>query len=205
MTAPLDDRGRCRHRQPGARRDRRQRSAALPGRHLVPLFRAAAARRPGALLPREPLRPLLVGDQVQGHHAGRGQPPGLFLGLGTGGIPIEDQPKDMERPSFIRMDPPTPRRAAQGGQPGRRAGQPCQHGRADPRADRPGARRLAAQRDLRLGRPGVDRADDDDARDPVRLSLGRPAPADLLVRCRDRQCPLARLRRCIRRRRNSPS
>ena len=35
----------------------------------------------------------------------------------VGGIQIEDQPKGMERPSFIRMDPPRARRAAQGGQP----------------------------------------------------------------------------------------
>src|SRR6516162_10004593 len=45
----------------------------------VSLFRAAAPRRAGALVPREPLRPLLVGVQVQGHHAGRGQPPDLLV------------------------------------------------------------------------------------------------------------------------------
>ena len=42
---------------------------ALPGRRLPAVFRAAAQRGSGALLPRQPLRPVLVGDQVQGHHA----------------------------------------------------------------------------------------------------------------------------------------
>ena len=122
-----------------------------------------------------------------------------------GGIQIEDQPKDMDRPSFIRMDPPKHDEQRKVVQPGRRARQPRQHGRDDPRAHRAGAGRPAAQRDLRLGRPGVDRADDDDAGDVVRLSLGGSAPADLLVRCRDRQRPLARSRRCTRRRSDSPS
>ncbi len=105
-----------------------------------------------------------------------------------GGIAIEDQPKDMERPSFIRMDPPRHDEQRKVVSPVVAPANLANMEGADPRAHRPGARRPAAQRDLRLGRPGVDRADDDDARDLVRLSLGRPAPADLLVGCRDRQC-----------------
>ena len=87
MSPPLDDAVHSRRQQRFARRDRRQRPANLSGRHLVSVFRPAAARGPGALRPREPLRPLLGGDQVQGHHAGRGQPSGLFLGLGAGRHP----------------------------------------------------------------------------------------------------------------------
>ncbi len=32
-----------------------------------------------------------------------------------GGIQVEDQPKEMDRPSFIRMDPPQAHPAAPGG------------------------------------------------------------------------------------------
>ena len=46
------------------------------------------------------------------------------------------------------------------------------------------------RRDLRLGGVRLDRADGDDARDSVRLSLGGPAPADLLVRRRTLVWPL---------------
>ena len=47
-------------------------------------------------------------------------------------------------------------------------------------------RQPAAQRDVRLGRSGLDRADHADAGDAVRLSLGGPPQADALVRRRDR-------------------
>ena len=49
-----------------------------------------------------------------------------------------------------------------------------------------GARRAAAQRDLRLRRQGLDRTDHADAGDPVRLPVRRAAQADALVRRRDR-------------------
>ena len=44
---------------------------------------------------------------------------------------------------------------------------------------------LAAQRDVQLGRQGLDRTHDADAGDAVRLSVRGPAVADLLVRCGD--------------------
>ena len=59
-------------------------------------------------------------------------------------------------------------------------------GQADPRARRQGARQSAAQRDLQLRRPGLDRTDHADAGDAVRLSLGGAAQADALVRRLDR-------------------
>ena len=48
-------------------------------------------------------------------------------------------------------------------------------------------RRPAERRDVRLGRPGLDRADHADARHAVRLPVGGPPQADLLVRRRDRR------------------
>ena len=44
-----------------------------------------------------------------------------------GGIVIRDRPMDFRRPSFIAHGPAEARRAAQGGQPDRRAGQPAEH------------------------------------------------------------------------------
>ena len=46
-----------------------------------------------------------------------------------GGIQIEDQPKDMERPSFIRMDPPKHDEQRKVVSPVVAPGQPRQHGR----------------------------------------------------------------------------
>ena len=43
-----------------------------------------------------------------------------------GGIQVEDQPKDMDRPSFIRMDPPEAHAAAKSGGPRRGISQPRQ-------------------------------------------------------------------------------
>ncbi len=109
-----------------------------------------------------------------------------------GGIQIEDQPKDMDRPSFIRMDPPKHDDQRKVVSPVVAPGNLANMEGLIRERTITRARRIAARRDLRLGRAGVDRADDDDARDPVRLSVGRPPPADLLVGCRDRQCQLAR-------------
>ena len=61
-----------------------------------------------------------------------------------------------------------------------------QAGGADPRAVGGGARSPAAQRDLQLGGPGLGRADDPDARHPVRFPVGRPPQADAMVRPRHR-------------------
>ena len=54
----------------------------------------------------EPRRPVLVGDQVQGHHAGGDQSPDFFLGSNIGGIGIQDQARKFRREMFIAMDPP---------------------------------------------------------------------------------------------------
>ena len=76
-----------------------------------------------------------------------------------GGIAVEDQPKGLERESFIRMDPPKHDEPRKGGQPDCRATEPRRDGSDDPRADGPGAQRAAARRDLRLGGVRLDRAD----------------------------------------------
>ena len=55
----------------------------------------------------------------------------------------------------------------------------------DPRARRPDPRRPADRRDVRLGRPGLDRTDHADAGDAVRLPVRGAAQADLLVRHHD--------------------
>ena len=81
-----------------------------------------------------------------------------------------------------RHGPAQARRAAQGGEPDRGAGQPGEHGAADPRARRRDPGRAADRRDVRLGRQGVDRADQPDAGHAVRLPVRGAAQADLLVR-----------------------
>ena len=70
-----------------------------------------------------------------------------------GGIQVEDQPKDMDRPSFIRMDPPKHTQQRRVVAPIVATEQPEQPGGHHPRAHRPRARRAAARRDVRLGRP----------------------------------------------------
>ena len=106
-----------------------------------------------------------------------------------GGITIRDAPVDLRRPMFIAMDQPQHSRAAQDrgadvhADASRRA---CdQH----PQALRRVPRQPAAQRDLRLGRQGLDRADDADAGRAVRLPVGGSAQADALVGYRDDRCP----------------
>ena len=51
-----------------------------------------------------------------------------------GGIQIEDQPKDLQRPSFIRMDPPRHDDQRKVASPIVAPGQSGEHGTADPRA-----------------------------------------------------------------------
>ena len=103
-----------------------------------------------------------------------------------GGISIRDVPPGYDYPSFIAMD--QPRHSAQ-----RKTVSPMftpthldELASADPRARGQGARRPAAQRDLQLCRPGVDRTDHPDAGDAVRFPLGRAPQADALVGCLDR-------------------
>src|SRR5437762_2898238 len=50
------------------------RAKAVPGRYAVALVRAATQGRAGALLHQRADRALLVGDQIQRHHACRYQP-----------------------------------------------------------------------------------------------------------------------------------
>ncbi len=114
--------------------------------------------------------------------AGRHQPPGLFVG-GRSRRHLDPRPAAGFPPADVhRHGPAQARQAAQGREPDRGAGESRAAGGHDPRARRPDARRVAAGRDVRLGRPRLDRADDADAGDPVRLSLRGAAQADALVR-----------------------
>ena len=106
--------------------------------------------------------------------------------VSLGGISIRDVPPGYDWPSFIAMDPP--RHDVQ-----RKTVSPMfTPTHLDELAilirerTGTGARRAAAQRALRLGRPGVDRADHPDAGHPVRLPVRGAPQADVLVRRLDR-------------------
>ena len=136
---------------------------------------------------RQPLRALLVGDALRRHHEGRARSRDLFLGLGNGRHPDRRPAQGPGAAQLHPHGPAAPHRAAQDRGADRGADQPRQHGRPDPRAHGGGARRPAAQRDLRLGRSRLDRAHGADAGDAVRLPAGRAAQAHLVVRRRHRQ------------------
>ena len=170
-----------------ARCDRRQQSEALPGRHLVPVFRAPAPRGPGALHQGRHVRLVLVGDQVQGHHVGRDEPPDLLV-RGDAGRHLDHRPADGIPPRQLHLDGPAEaRRAAQGGLADRGADEPEQAVGDDPRARRRHPRCAAAQRDVRLGAARLDRADHPDADDADGLPVRGSPQAGLLVGLRDRR------------------
>ena len=68
-----------------------------------------------------------------------------------GGIQIEDQPKDLQRPSFIRMDPPRHDEQRKVASPIVAPANLANMEAADPRAHPHRAGRPAARRDVRLG------------------------------------------------------
>ena len=109
-----------------------------------------------------------------------------------GGIAVEDQPKDLERPSFIRMDPPKHDEQRMAVSP------------VVAPVNLANMEGLIRERTARV-LDGLPRGEVFDWVDLVSIELTtmmlatlfdypweRPAPADLLVRRRDRQCPLAR-------------
>ena len=184
-----------------ARRFRRQPSRTVQDRFLLAVFRPAAQGRPGALLQGQHVRAVLVGDQIQRHHGHRDQPCGVLVG---GLARRHHHPRRRARPAprkFYRHGPAAPLRAAQDrgadvhADPSRPARD--QHPQALGRMPR----QPAEERRVRLGRPGLDRADHADARRAVRLPLGRPPQADALVRRRDHA---SRPRRPRRDRRRTP-
>ena len=164
-----------------------RRAAAVPERHAVAVVRAAAQGRAGALLHQRADRALLVGDQIQRHHACRHQSRHLLL----------------RRHASAASRSATCRRATTGRASSRwtSRGTAAQRKTVSPmftpthldelamlireRAGQ-GARQPAAQRDLQFRRPGLDRADHADAGDAVRFPVGRAAQADALVRRLDR-------------------
>ncbi len=98
-----------------------------------------------------------------------------------GGITIRDAPPELRRPMFIAMDEPRALRAAQDGGADVHADQSRPACDQHPPALGVLPRQPAAQRGVRLGRQGLDRADHANAGRAVRLPLGRPAQADPLV------------------------
>ena len=169
---------------------RSRRSRAVSLRYALAVFRAAAPGRPGALLQRQRVRAVLVGDQLQRHHGRRNQPRGLSPRRSAlGGITIRDAAVDFA-PARASSRWISRRHSAQ-----RKTVAPMfTPTHLDQLAitirERAGRmpRRAAAQRDLRLGRPGLDRTDHPDAGDAVRFSLGGPPQADALVRRCDHRC-----------------
>ena len=177
--------------------DRRQRSQAVSGRHLAAAVRATAPRRSRALLRGLAVRALLVGDTLRRHFRGRTRSRELFVEFGTR---RHSGHRSAERAGVCELHPDgpaRPHRASPHRRADRGAVQPRQSRAADPQAHRRRAGRAAAQRDLRLGRARLDRPHQHDAGDPVRFPLGGPRKADLVVRCRDRQCRCARCRRAL--------
>ena len=96
-------------------------------------------------------------------------------------IVIGDQAEGFAPPMFIAMDPPKHDVQRKTASPAVAPARLQDLERADPPAGGRDPGRPAARRDLQLGRPGIDRADHPDAGDPVRLPVGGPPPAALLV------------------------
>ena len=105
--------------------------------------------------------------------------------LDAGRYRAANRPTGRAAQMLHRDGPAEARRAAQGRQPDRRAGKPGQMEGPIRERTVQGARRTAAQRDLRLGRAVSIELTTHDAGHAVRLSLRRPPPADLVVRRRD--------------------
>jgi cytochrome P450 len=85
-----------------------------------------------------------------------------------GGITIRDSRPDLRRPSFIAMDPPKHDVQRKAVSP---IVSPANLQAMEPPACDEDPRRAADRRDVRLGRQGVDRTDDADAGDVVRLPV----------------------------------
>ena len=182
-------------------RFRRRPSRTVPDRFVLAVFRPAAPGRSGALLQGQHVRAVLVGDQIQRHHGHRNQSRGVLVG---GLARRHHHPRRRTRPAprkLHRDGPAAPQRAAQDrgadvhADPSRPARD--QHPQALGRMPR----QSAEERDVRLGRQGLDRTDHADAGRAVRLPLGGPPQADALVRRRHHP---ARPRRRRRHRRRAP-
>ncbi len=99
-----------------------------------------------------------------------------------GGITIDNEDVEFELPMFIAMDPPKhdmQRKTVSGvvAPPNLAKMESTIRERAGLILDS-----AAEERDVQLGRQSVDRADHADARDAVRLPVGRPPQADVLER-----------------------
>ena len=110
-----------------------------------------------------------------------------------GGITIMDRPIELELPMFIAMDPPKHDAQRKVVQPIVAPDNLANIGARDPRPRANNPRWPAARRDVQLGGARVDRADDANAGDAVRLSFEDRRQAHVLVGCRDRQPARGRL------------
>ncbi len=136
---------------------------------------------------REPLRALLGGGPAQGDPAYRGAARSVLVELGTWrdhhsrtrcGHPRGRTARaaDVHRDGQAQAHRPAPYR-----RPRLHSGRDEADGGGYPSADRRTARFAAAGRGIRLGRYGVDRAHDRNARAAVWLPLGGPPAADAVV------------------------
>ncbi len=183
----LQSRGASRSLVGAARRDRRQQSVLLFRGHVAGLFRSAAGRGPGALRRQPFVWTVLVGDPVPGHHDRRYLTPSLFLRRRVWGHHAEGCPVAVPEGKLHRDGSAAARRAAHDRVADRRAAEPGENVEHDPRTGDPHPRRPAARRGVRLGRSRLDRADDADAVDAVRLPVRGTADADPLVQRLDRE------------------
>ena len=186
--------------------DRCQRSQALSGRHLAAAVCAVAPRRSRALLRGLAFRALLVGDALRRHLCGRTRPRDLFVGLRARRHPGRRPAEGAGAAQFHPHGPAaaTPRSAAPWRRSWRRPTSPISRRLIRKRTVRR-ARRAAAQRDLRLGRAGLDRSHQHDAGDAVRFSLGRPRRSSPGGRMSRSPMSIRPMRWCIRTTSASPS
>ncbi len=150
-------------------------------RYVLAVLRSAAQGRAGSLLQGFDVRAVLVGDQVQRHHGDRDQPRGVLV---RGLARRHHHPRRGAGPAARKLH----RHGSAAARPAAQDRGADVHADASRRAcdQHPHALRLlprqpAAQRDLRLGRQGLGRADHADAGRAVRLPLGGAAQADALV------------------------
>ena len=155
-----------------------------------PIFAKMRAAGPGPSRAREPVRPVLVGRDARGDPARRIAARHLLVELGAGRHHHPRSRRRTFRPkrsgwscrcSSRWTGPSIPASAARS----RPAFKPAEMKRMDEEIRRRTGECLdwlARGRGVRLGRTRLDRADDGNAGDPVRLPVGGPAAADSLVR-----------------------
>jgi hypothetical protein len=156
-------------------------AAAFPDDSIGHYFERLRRDAPVHLARQRLLRRLLVGHPLPGHHGVDTHHAVFSSDWTNGGITLFNAPMDEQLPMFIAMDPPKHDDQRKAVSPivapaNLASMEALIRERTGPRAGQP-----AAQRALRLGGQGVDRADHADAGHAVRLSVRRPPQAHPLV------------------------